>query len=338
LNSKHIRAIVLKSTFIFLIPAFLFGSYFYIRNWIVTGNPTGDFTVEIAGITLFHGEHTVEESIFFRENVGPEIYNRLMETGNEWPIVLDGFYDPAPYIHTDKIGGWGAAWTTLMLPAIPIAFIIAIMRRRWNLLFLLAMLVLPYFLFHYNHISIRFHLHVLVAGTTSFAVVLSELRNTRFQRPVLVIAALSMLFGVFIASSPKPNQTVPEDLSYARLVPYHENYRYTFFKNIVNEDFQAYMSLVQEPGSTLALSDTISRGMNLGAWNQTFTNRVVWVGWEGNGTAWETELKDKGADAVYVSPGCVQAWWAFGHPETFEFVFYDPGDGGAFRIKIIRQE
>ena len=324
--------VAIKPLLIFLGLSFLFGSYFYIRNWILVGNPTGDFTVEILGVTIFQGEHTVQESIFFRDNVGPEIYDRLIEIGTEWPIVFDGFFDPAPYIHTDKIGGWGAAWTILMLPAIPIAFLIAIFKKRWNLLFLLAMLILPYFLFHYNHISIRFHLHNLVAGTTAFAVVLTELRGTRFQRPVLVIAAITMLFGLYIASSPKPSQTVPRDLDWARSVPYHENYRYTFFRNIVDPDFQAHMETVQEPGSTLALSEIVSYGMNLGAWNSTFTNRVVWVGWEGDGTAWETELSKNGADAVYVGPDSEQGWWAYEHPERFELVFYDESNGGIFRI------
>jgi hypothetical protein len=329
-NSKKY---ILKAAVIFFGLTFLFGSYFYIRNWVLVGNPTGDFKVEIAGITLFRGEHTVEDSIFFRDNVGPEIYDRIQETGNEWPIVLDGFYDPALYIHSDKIGGWGAAWTTLMLPAIPIAFLIAIFRKKWNLLFLLAMLILPYFLFHYNHISIRFHLHNLVVGTTAFAVVLSELRGTRFQRPVLVIAAISMLFGVFIASSPKPSMTDPQDLAWARTVRYEDNYRYTFFKNLVDSNFQAYMETVQQPGSTIALSNTISYGMNLGAWNPTFTNRVVWVGWAGEGAIWESALIEKGADAVYVAPDSHPLRWVMDHPEHFELVFNDESDGGIFKFR-----
>lgn len=324
---------IIASMLIFFGLAFIFGSYFYIRNWVLAGNPTGDFTVKIAGVTIFQGEHTVEESIFFRDNVGPEIYDRLQEIGTEWPIVLDGFYDPAPFIHTDKIGGWGAAWTILLLPAIPIALLLSIIKRRWDVLIILAMLLLPYFLFHYNHISIRFHLHVLAAGTTAFAFILTELRGTRFQRPILVIAALSMLFGLYIASAPKPSQTVAEDLAVARSAPYQESYRYTFFRNLVNPEFQRAMESVQEPGSTIALSDIVSYGMNLGAWNPTFTNRVVWVEWDGDGQEWEAELHEKGAGAVYVGPGSEQGHWAYEHPEIFELVYYDEGDGGIFRIK-----
>jgi hypothetical protein len=331
-GAGHSKKYILKTAIIFFGLAFLFGSYFYLRNWILVGNPTGDFMVKVAGITLFRGEHTVEESIFFRNNVGPEIYDRIQETGNEWPIVLDGFYDPAPYIHTDKIGGWGAPWTTLLLPAIPIAILISIFRKKWNLLFLLAMLILPYFLFYYNHISIRFHLHNLVVGTTAFAVVLSELRGTRFQRPVLVIAAISMLFGVFIASSPKPSMTDPQDLAWAKAVRYEDNYRYTFFKNLVDPNFQTYMETVQQPGSTFALSDPMSYGMNLGAWNPTFTNRVVWVGWDGDGLNWEARLMGKGADAVYVAPNSPPLRWAMDHPDNFELVFNDESDGGIFKI------
>ncbi|MEW6202051.1 MAG: glycosyltransferase family 39 protein [bacterium] len=48
----------LKSLFVFAALALAFGGFWYVRNWIATGNPVYPLRVEIAGITVFHGAYT----------------------------------------------------------------------------------------------------------------------------------------------------------------------------------------------------------------------------------------------------------------------------------------
>ena len=80
----------LTALLVVCIPAFLLGSYFYLRNWVLHGNPAGIFEVRLGSMVLFEGFDL--KSLLWRDNlVPPALYNAL-SAGNEWPIVLDGFF------------------------------------------------------------------------------------------------------------------------------------------------------------------------------------------------------------------------------------------------------
>ena len=320
-----------KSVGWFIFLTLILGSYIYIRNWITTGNPTGAFDVELLGLKLFSGEKVWQDVIFNPVNAG-RLYE-LVHSGSEWPLVLDGFFDPQTYMAGGNIGGWGPVWTILMLPAIPIVLIFAILKRKWTLVVLFILLILPFFLFRYNHTFVRYHLQLLAVGTTSFGIILTSFRHTRIRRSLLGVAIVCTLLTVVLAGAKKHGILMPGDISEARNVPYSQNYRGILFSEMIEVEFLETLALVQEPGTTLALSESLPEFMNLAAWNPTFTNRVVWVEWKGDGDLWLSELKSKGADAVYIKPESDPLRWILDNPEGFELVSYNNKFGGILKIQ-----
>jgi hypothetical protein len=315
---------------IFIGVTLLLGSYWYIRNWITTGNPTGSFEVEFLGWKFFSGEKVWQDVIFNPVNAG-RLYDAV-RSGSEWPIVLDGFFDPQTYMSGGNIGGWGPVWTMLMLPAIPIVFVLSCIKRKWTIVAFFILLIFPYFMFRYNHTFTRYHLQFLVAGTTSFGIILTMLSRTRIRRFLLGIAVVSTLLTVFLAGAKKPGILMPRDIANARQVPYSQNYRGLLFREMIEPVFLETLALVQKPGTTLALTDSLPEFMNLAAWNPGYTNRVVWVEWNGDGNRFKQELQNKSADSVYVQPGSDPFNWIMGNPEGFDLSYFDPKYGAIIKI------
>ncbi|MCX6644942.1 MAG: hypothetical protein NTY09_01075 [bacterium] len=302
----------------FLMVSFAYGSYFYLRNWVLTGNPTGMYHVEFAGITFFEG--TEETSVHFsRDLLSATLYDAL-NSGSEWPIVLDGFYDPQmDFSQGNRIGGWGAVWTVLLLPAIPFALIWALIRKKWRVIAIIAVCLLPYFLFKYNHTWLRYHLVVLAAGTVAFGYILSLLGRTRVRRLLLAAAGTLMAFTLFISGA--QISITPVEISNARNHPYQLNNRYVSFDSWNDPVFARSLNLVKPAGTTLAVAGSPPAEKDLAFWNQYFTNRVVWIGWEDDGESWYRKIVDSGAGFVYVPKDSEPDIFALFSPLWFSLIF-----------------
>lgn len=329
-RSKRLKQII-SSVAIFCGLTLILGSYFYLRNWVTTGNPTGSFDVEIFGLTLFSGEKVWQDVIFNPVNAGPVLYE-AGHSGSEWPIVFDGFFDPQTYMAGGNIGGWGSTWTVLLLPAIPIVLAQCVIKRNWKFLAFMVTAILPYFLFRYNHTFVRYHLQILAIGTVAFGYMLTNLDAPRIRRLLLGIALVLTVLTVFLAGAKKQGILMPRDIARAREVPYSENYRGVLSSDFIEPVFFDALAQVQEPGNTLALSDSLPKFMNLAAWNPDYTNRVVWVEWVGNGEEWVRELHEKGADAVYLPPGSEALQWLMTNPSGFELLSHDRNHGAILEI------
>ncbi len=309
--------------------AFAFGSYFYLRNWVLYGNPTALYQVEVGPIQLFEGKD-VRDAHFCRGLIGGELYDAL-ERGPEWPIVLDGFFDPKDeFSEITRIGGWGSAWTTLMLPAIPVAFLWALLKRRWSAVAIIVACLIPYFLFTANHTWTRYHLYIIGAGTTSLAFLLSNLRRSRWTNIMLCIAALSMMATDYVAATHRPLLR-PAVIAEARQQPYMESDRFAFFSSWHDEQFAQTWLSIQEPGTTLGFSHFAPDWKMLALWNPSFSNHVVYVPWLENGNAWEQSLRDREVDFVYTWPDTESLSYASAHPEGFDSM-YEGAVGGIHRI------
>ena len=320
------------SVLVFFGFTFMMSGYYYIKNWVIWGNPTGNYEVEIAGITIFEGERTVEQTHFHQGLISPKVYEAI-RNGSEWPVVFDGFFDPEVYYtQANRMGGWGAAWTILVLPSIPIAFIFALTRRNWAFIAIILSVLLSYFAFTLNHTWIRYHMPVIAVGITSFAYWLSVIKSVRLQRFFEMTAVVLMIYSALVSAVPSPWVASPQDISQCRLVPYQGNYRFLFFDSWKDRAFGAALLSVEDHGMTLALGDWMPEDKNLAAWNAYFTNRVVWVGWGGDGDSWTRELIDENADAVFVNCQNPAYNWASEHPGNFELIRKNDNLGAIFKV------
>ncbi len=314
---------------IVIIPAFLLGSFFYLRNWVMYGNPAGIFEVKIGSINLYEGIDL--KALLWRANLVPSALYDALETGNEWPIVLDGFFDPqSAFWQGGFIGGWGSPWTTLMLPAVPVAFLLGFIRRKWIVPAIILTCLIPYFLFSsVHHVWTRYYLPVIAVGTTSLAYMLVVLDRSWIRRAIRVIAVASMLATVFVAS--QHLLVEPEHIREARALPYAERNRFLAFNSWGDRDFADALILVQEPGTTLAFTGHPPLRKNRALWNATYTNRAVWVPWDSDGEEWELRLRSEGADAVLMLPDSDEMRWGIMHLDRFQPLYV--GElGGIFRM------
>lgn len=308
---------------IFVIVSFVFGSYFYLRNWVQTGNPTAIYKIQVGSLVVFDGE--LSPSFHQnRQHTGPKLFDALQE--NEWPVIVDGFFDPNErFSISPRIGGWGPPWGIILLPAIPIALGIAVVRKRWNLIATLFSLALPFLIYPYNRTELRYHLQLIGMGTVAFAFILSLLRNSGYRRTILALTIVLMIASsLFIVDYGQVGGDINSEwIISARSEPYLEQDRYMYFNIFWNQrkEYDAWEA-VQEPGSILAYQFDGSpppfhfRKM-LAMWNSTYTNRAVYVPWGGDGIAWEDTLRESQADSIYIE-GVEATNWALNHPENFK--------------------
>jgi hypothetical protein len=321
----------LKFIGLFVAVTFLFGGYFYVRNWISTGNPTGDMLVKIGGITLFPGNDFAGIS-FSQVNMGDKLYNAL-KRGPEWRIVLDGFFDPQPtFFQANRIGGWGGVWTVLMLPSVFLALVWAVIRRRWAVIAIIVTCLLPYFLFTQNHTFAKYHLVILGAGAVSLAYVLSILRITCLRRPLLAAGVALMFLTMMISGPQRQYHLTTAEIANARRGAYQQRDRFIHFDSWNLPQFAQLLRSLQAPGTTLALCGSLPMNIDLAAWNATYTNRVIYSPWPGSGEKWMEDLSRRGADVIYVKwPAAVD--WIVSRPDLFEPIGGAADLGAFYRIK-----
>ena len=310
--------------------AVIFGGYFYIRNLIHYGNPVGNIEVKVCNIVLLHGTED------YKQCVTPMVINGQVEPlfdslkPKDWPVLIDGLFDPQlGFIYDQGIGGWGSVWTALLFPAIPIVFVLVLLRRRWMALAIMLSLIIPYFLFHASAIYLPYQIPVTGAGTTAFGYVLSILRNSGLRRALLAIACAFMLFTSFSANVGA--HVHPDLIESFRKMPYRDRDRLNYFSSWSDPQFAEALESVELPGSTLAFSYHLPDDKNFAFWNATFTNRVVPVPWTATGDEWLLGLRASGAGAAYVGPDSDAMRFASSHPDIF-VPLYQGKHGGIYKL------
>jgi predicted membrane protein len=329
----RLRKIEIKSSIrlilTYVVCCILFGGYFYIRNMVLTGNPTAIFKVELMGVELFHGERDVAGTMANAQIVGKGIYEAL-HSGREFPLIMAGLFDPQRYFHT--IGGGGALWIVLMIPAILFAVVYAVIRRRWLLVAIVISCIIPMLCFKYDRVMMRYYIQIIGAGTTAFGYLLTLLSRTRYRRLLLSIAVVLMGLMISLTSPPTGWRVKVDDIRLARSAPYMARDRYVYYHSWGDPRFANALKIVVQPGTTLALADELPGYANLAGWNAGYSNRVVWVAWPGSGDEWESNLRKAGAQAIYVSNSNDGLGWAKSHPSSFETVYESSNLGAIFKL------
>jgi hypothetical protein len=181
-----------------LLPAlFLFLGlclYPYFRNLIRDGNPVAPYNVQIGGIVFFQGNRQISE--FSESNtVSQEQSMGVVER------TLYSWFEPYQSVHDFALGGLGALWIIIAVPAV-LAWVILSLRRRRGLELVLILVVLiavaatPAFWYP------RYALPLLILGGVATARVFGELSRWPGRLIVMEIVFLA-LFSVFNSLAPK---------------------------------------------------------------------------------------------------------------------------------------
>lgn len=318
---------------LFLGLTILLGTYFYLRNWMFLGNPMGIFKVQIGSMVLFDGIDPGHE--LFRAGAWGGTLHEQMQGKPVTPFIVDGFFDPATYqFALTRIGGWGPLFTSLLLPAIPAAFLWALTRKKWMLPAIIIGLAIPMLFYKpVQLVMIRYHLQMVGCGAVAFAFLLTMLQKTKLRTPFVGLTVVLMALSIFYYGPPSYGVMLdPQIAGEMRSQSYESRDRFAFFRDLwIDDNFLAALDESTQPGTTIAYTTIPGENKLYALWNGNFSNRVVFVPWVDSGENWSRDLTDAGADSVFVGLDSEQLDWAGSHPGMFTLV-YQSSLGAIYKI------
>ncbi|MDO8282525.1 MAG: hypothetical protein Q7U10_07875 [Thermodesulfovibrionia bacterium] len=309
----------------FFIPLLLIGGYWFIKNWLLYGNPVYPMEIAVFGKTIFKG--------LYKGIIDPApavIQNASSLAG----LIYVWMERVEYYLYDSRLSGFGPIWFILFLPSLALIFINSIIKKRYNWLFITILLIII-FLAHPRNWNTRYVIFILALGALSYGFVLDYF--SKRERLLSIIALLLAVYTSLTANSPcvmpakiKEFLNLPaNERTIARLAPF-------------NIDLNAK----QEYGNWIWISNNISEGDVLAytfeplflspLWNSGFSSRTAYIKSE-NYNNWLRKLKDNNVTYVLLRRYSKEDEWIdderkalstiggwFGRPkEKFNVVFSD---------------
>ncbi len=266
----NLKKIIMESTkfyfFLFFIPALLMGGYWYIKNWIIYGNPVYPMEISFLNNTIFKGLYKgiIEPA--------PEIINKLHPVIRPLYVWIENV---EYYLYDSRLGGLGPIWFIIFLPSIAFSFGYALIRRNYKFIALLIIFTTAFLLYPRNW-NPRYVIFIVGLGALSFGSVSDYFRG---KKTVLRIVALILTGYTFLISN-SPCIT-PQQIKKFIHLPYYER---TIAKQA---PFNIDLHTRQDYGYWAWINKNISRGEIIGyafeplflssMWNSAFSNKIVYI-------------------------------------------------------------
>lgn len=182
---------ILKESASFLIPALLFGFYWYAKNWYLYGNPLWPFPITLLGWEVFPGVIT-QEAVLIRT------FPKLLEGMNMAQMLWVSWRERLffGYDYDMRLGGLGPFWFILGIPATFYAVRWIIRRRDWAgvFIFLAAGMIL---VFHPENWWTRFTMYIAGLGAVAFAMIRSADHRPEVTRLVDITLVIIVIYSTF---------------------------------------------------------------------------------------------------------------------------------------------
>lgn len=171
------------------------GSWWFVRNAAMTGNPLYPFAVRLLNWTIFAGPIEVDETLTVPPaGVGA---SWLVAVARSWASDLD-FWNQGTYDYQQRLGGLGPLWAWLGTPLL--AAMIAVLVRRRSVALLPVAAVLLVFVVQPYAWWARFTLPFAAIGAIAIALAASE-SPWRWARAGVQISAIGLaLAGVVLST------------------------------------------------------------------------------------------------------------------------------------------
>lgn len=181
-----IRAASHSLTLLFF-STLIFGAFWYIRSWIVFGNPLYPLSLNIFGVELpgYWKELAFDANVPQVQHLGT--LDRLFYIWKEKDSWSQFFY-----IADGKLTGFGPIWFILMLPSYIITLIYSIYKKFWSLIILLAAPMVLFLIIPGNWIT-HYTTFITVTGAIAFAFIGSRLIHSRLSQSILHILFILLL-------------------------------------------------------------------------------------------------------------------------------------------------
>ncbi|GBE06420.1 MAG TPA: hypothetical protein ENH31_03070 [Nitrospirae bacterium] len=121
-----------------MVPVLLLGGYWYIKNWVLYGNPVYPIRITFLDITLFEWlfEGIIDPMPLVLDKMSPLIMPFYV-----WLEKVEY------YLYDSRLSGFGPIWFILLLPSMAIALWHSIKTKKYNFLFVSVILIITFILY-----------------------------------------------------------------------------------------------------------------------------------------------------------------------------------------------
>lgn len=289
----------------FILPVILTGGYWYMRNWVLYGNPVYYMDVSFFNITLFKGlkKDWVEPAPQIIENL-----NYLTRLLHVW-LERVGYY-----MYDSRLSGFGPIWFILFIPGILISLVHALIKRKYGFLFVSAILIVT-FIIHPRNWTTRYVIFIVGLGALSFGFILE--RFSKRENALKISALLLAGYSFMTVNSPciMPGkikeflQLPAKERTLSRHKPFNIDVK-------VRNEYGYWIWI----GNNILRGDTIaytfeSFGINTSKpfftaplWNREFSNKVVYIKSD-DYKKWLNDLENNSATYILIKSNSVEDAW-----------------------------
>jgi hypothetical protein len=171
------------------------GGWWYMRNWVETGNPVAPFRVTLLGHRLFRGSTTVHDYLTIPPGGS---HGALRDVGRSWYQDLV-FWRRSDYSYEERSGGLGPLWSWLGWWVLVGTAALALRRRRDLAVAVLLPAALAFAALPYRWWS-RFTLYLPALAAVAIVLVLERLPPGGLRRGFAAAVAALALTGGALAS------------------------------------------------------------------------------------------------------------------------------------------
>jgi hypothetical protein len=300
------------------------GGYWYIKNWVLYNNPVYPMEVSLFNITLFKGLHV------WIPDPTPDIINQLSPVSRPFYVWLEKV---EYYFYDSRLSGFGPMWFILFLPSIVFSLIYALKKKKYNFLFVFAILIITFLIYPRNWHT-RYVIFIVGLGALSFGYMLDYLDNKWSILKIPVI--LLVVYTFFTSNSPC---VTPLKIKEFIALPAKER---TIAKYA---PFNIDMHVRKDYGLWIWISNNVLKGDTLAytfeplflypLWNSELSNKIVYIKSE-DYNKWMEELKRNDVTYVLIRQNSIEDkwidkarellgkfWWFGVSQEKFKVVYSD---------------
>jgi hypothetical protein len=280
-----------------MVPVFLIGGYWYVKNWFLYNNPVYPMEVSIFNVTVFKGLYKgIIDPV-------PEIMSDLSVLGRLSYVWMERL---RYYLYDSRLGGFGPLWFILFLPSLVFSLVHSMREKKYNFL-LISTVVIITFLIHPRNWNTRYVIFIVGLGALSFGLVLEYFYKR--DKALKVIAFLLAGYTFFASNSPcvtphkiKEFLGLPgKERIIARHAPFNIDLQARQEYGLwiwINENMQAdnILAYTFEP---LFLSPL---------WNRGFSNKITYIKSE-NFNEWIEKLTKNGVTHILIKKDSIEDTW-----------------------------
>ncbi len=281
----------------FLLPSFLIGGYWYIKNWFLYGNPVYPMEISFLNTTIFKGLYS---GII---DPAPEIMERLSPFKRLIYVWLEKVNY---YLYDSRFSGFGPIWFIISLPSIAFCLIHSLRHGRFRFLFLSMILIVTFILYPRNW-NTRYVIFILGLGALSTGMMLEYFRQR--DRILKTLILILVLYTALTSNSPA---ITPDKIEEFIRLPSSR-------RTIVEHDpFNIHLQARQEYGHWRWIRGNIKNGDVLAytfeplflspLWNGEFSNKVVYVKADSY-DGWLMKLEEEKATHVLIRTRSPEDIW-----------------------------